>query len=318
MSRLSFNNSNKLSVVLLASLTLASLAFANPDQECMFDGLVGSHPIKLGWLRDKLKAENKRLKTGEASQPNGFFRNRLILYGPPGNGKTTVARKIADTSGSHFIELDGPSVVKQHYGDGSTNIEVLFTQAVEHADFCGQTVVIFMDEIDAIAVNNDASNRTPYEEALQKLWLMLDKYKDDQRILFVCATNHFDKLSKTFKDRFGSNIVEIGYPNEVLRKALLDYFIKKHGRYNDWSKETREALVKQTNEVSIRCIEDFVADAHMVADMKNSGKMTHEIALNTLEESKKKFKEESKLTLSNVNEVLRAVASIITIVAALF
>src|SRR3989304_7956163 len=78
------------------------------------DGMVGVQPTKICWLIEKMKS------------PKGFqnmtIKNRLILHGPPGNGKTTLAKKLADETGSTLLKLDGPSIVEKYVGSGAQNI----------------------------------------------------------------------------------------------------------------------------------------------------------------------------------------------------
>jgi len=245
-----------------------------------FKGMVGTYPCELRYFCDKIKETNDALKSGT---PLPKFKNRIILYGPPGNGKTTIVHKIAEETDSMLFESAGADIVQRHYGDGASNIAFLFTRAFEYVEKEFGTAIIFIDEIDAFTkdTKNDAENRE-YLTATQKLWTELDNIKGDTRIAFICATNNFKDLNKAFLGRFGSNQVEIKNPDEAMRREVLSYYAKEYiGKV--WTQRYLDELAKKTKDLNIRDLEGLIEGSFQVAKIENNGIITANIVENVLE-----------------------------------
>ncbi len=277
---------------------------ATATTDCAFEGMVGTLPIKLSYLCNKIKDTNRALKEG-TPLPNPF-KNRIILYGPPGNGKTTVARKIAQESGSELFEAAGADIVQRYFGDGARNIDNLFSDALEHVERECNTAIIFIDEIDAIA-KTDGENREEHLAAIQKLWTELDKIKKDPRLTFICATNNFNKLNNAFLGRFGNNKVEISNPDDATRREVLSYYAKINTG-NDFNKKLLDKLVDKTKDLSIRDLEDLVEGSYTAAELNNNGTLTETIFEDVLKDIKKQAKndEEERGIVQKVGSALKS------------
>ncbi len=248
------------------------------DASHCIEGLVGKQPAKICWL----------IKYLQQDKPSDIaVKNRLIFYGPPGNGKTTLVHKVAALTGCELMALDGPSIVESYVGRGARNIKTFFSDAQARLESTGRRVIVFIDEIDAIAANNKTEFRSEHESALQQLWLELDRCKQNPKIFVFFATNHFKKLSKTFLDRFGGNVIEIPNPDrQTRRQVLVHYFSKAHIALPD---SFFDELAKKTDSLSVRCLEDLAGDVKMAADIENDGVATQELVWKTLKVVRKKF-----------------------------
>jgi len=259
----------------LSPLLLMSAAYCNQNAIIKIDGFVGQPSTKVCWLMKRFKESQTLTK------------NILLLYGPPGNGKTTLARKIAEQTDSKFIDQSASTIVESYIGTGAKKMADLFEYAnVLTQD--NQKVVIFIDEIDALASNVTTEFRAEHKLTLQQLWIELDKCKHNDKILIIFATNHFLTLDKTFLDRMGGNTLEIKNPDAQKRKDVLRfYFAKNQMPISDAS---LEMLVKKTDTLSVRCLEDLANDIYMTSEISNNGQATDKIITESLEQTKVKFK----------------------------
>jgi len=226
-------------------------------ERCAFDGISGTVPVKINQIIKQLN------KLELYQEINNNFRNRLILYGPPGNGKSTFARVIANETHSELLEIHGPSLVELYAGSGPKKINETFELALNQSDEYRKRYIIFIDEIDSIAITSaSVESMHQYRVTLQTLWLWLDKIKKLPNIFVVVASNKYKELDATFLSRFGSNVIEIPNPDDKMRREIIEYNLDMINTSFDpdfhLSDKTIEYLVKKTNGFSIRTIEDII------------------------------------------------------------
>lgn len=215
-------------------------------------GMIGKFPKKINQII-------KQFKRNDIKETDNILRNRALLYGPPGNGKSTIVQTIAKETGAELFTLKAPNLITPYIGSGPDKIDKTFTQAAELLEDDEKAkVIIFIDEIDAIAAYTNKDSRTDHKACVQALWLQLDTYKDNPRMFFFFATNNFRHLDKTFLDRFASNVIEIKNPDYYMRCELLANFFHRANIAADINLISSLAL--RTSGLSARALEDFVND----------------------------------------------------------
>jgi ribosome biogenesis ATPase len=155
----------------------------------------------------------------------------VLLYGPPGCGKTMIARALAAELGKPFIEILGPTVVSSMSGDSEKAIRERFDEAKKHAP-----CIIFIDEIDAIAPARDSSQSQMEKRMVAQLLVCMDELTKDplKPVVVIAATNRPDSLDPALRrgGRFGSEI-NIGVPNERVRMKILERQIRNIPRVGE-------------------------------------------------------------------------------------
>ncbi|HEY6785950.1 MAG TPA: tetratricopeptide repeat protein, partial [Trebonia sp.] len=114
------------------------------------------------------------------------LRGGLLLYGPPGCGKTFVARAVAGELGAQFITVSFADLIDRYVGQSERNIHQLFEAARRSAP-----CVLFLDEVDAIGQKRSQLRNTPMRSAVNQLLLELDDVaSDNSGVFLLAATNH--------------------------------------------------------------------------------------------------------------------------------
>lgn len=236
---------------------------------------IGNIPHKLGMITEQLSAD----------YPSTII-NRAILYGPPGNGKSTLVKKIAEVSNRDLITISTPTLVGKYSGQAVETLTKLFMEIDKYLQE-GRRLIIFFDEIDSIASHNDSEIKIQHTDALQALWLYLDKIKYEKNIFIVCATNSIDKLHTTFLDRFGNNLIEIKNPNLAKRKQILRYYFNQHTRgvYDSIINN----IAKKTTGLSARTLQSFVEQVKTRAILEPNNQLTEGVVWDEFNYMQKKY-----------------------------
>merc|ERR1719284_2006632 len=155
------------------------------------------------------------------SQPKG-----VLLYGPPGRGKTLLARAVAHHSECTFIRVSGSELVQKYIGEGSRMVRELFVMAREHAPS-----IIFMDEIDSIGSQRQDGGEGGGDSEVQRTMLellnQLDGFEASNKIKVIMATNRIDILDQALL-RPGRIDRKIEFPNPDVEARL--HILKIHSR----------------------------------------------------------------------------------------
>ena len=151
------------------------------------------------------------------------LRGGLLLYGPPGCGKTFVARAVAGELGAQFITVSFADLIDRYVGQSERNIHQLFETARRHAP-----CVLFLDEVDAIGQKRSQLRNTPMRSAVNQLLLELDDVASDNTGVFLlAATNHPWDVDSALRrpGRFDRTLLVLP-PDGPARESVFRYHLR--------------------------------------------------------------------------------------------
>lgn len=237
-----------------------------------FDDVAGEDEAKenLSEIVDFLHHPDKYAKIG-AKMPKG-----VLLVGPPGTGKTMLAKAVAGEAGVPFFPIAGSEFVKMFVGMGASKVRDLFQQAKQKAP-----CIIFIDEIDAIGQKRtgNAMGNSEREQTLNQLLTEMDGFNADDNVVILAATNRPESLDPALlrPGRFDRR-VPVELPDLAGREAILKAHAKKVALGDDVDFHTiaRMAagasgaeLANIVNEAALRAVRDH-RDAVSQADLEES------------------------------------------------
>jgi proteasome regulatory subunit len=149
----------------------------------------------------------------------------ILLHGPPGCGKTILAKAVANSTNTTFIEVVGSELVQKFIGEGAKLVKELFELAKENAPS-----IIFIDEVDALATERmdvGTSGEREVQRTFMQLLAEIDGFKPLGDVKIIAATNRLDILDTALL-RPGrlDRLVEIGLPDKKTRKAVFKIYTK--------------------------------------------------------------------------------------------
>ncbi|WP_146417986.1 proteasome-activating nucleotidase Pan2 [Haloarcula hispanica] len=145
----------------------------------------------------------------------------VLLHGPPGTGKTMLAKAVANETDATFIKMAGSELVRKFIGEGARLVRDLFELAAER-----EPAIIFIDEIDAIAAKRTESKTSgdaEVQRTMMQLLSEMDGFDERGEIRIIAATNRFDMLDRAIlrPGRF-DRLIEVPNPDVEGRERILE------------------------------------------------------------------------------------------------
>ena len=249
------------------------------NKRTTFDDIVISDSLKKNlqmYLCDKMdKNEQEGISKLKIDIPSGF-----IFHGPPGNGKTIIARAIAGESNVNFISVSGSDLIGRYVGHGASTVHELFKLARKHSP-----CIVFIDEIDSVGSDRNGKSNYHFCESLTQLLAEIDGFKKNNKgIKVIAATNNFNGIDHALirPGRLGEHIY-IKNPNLDMRIEALKFYTKDLRLYS------RDIITKVAEKT----------EGSSFAELKS---LVNKVKINLL----KRSSTQNILTISDMMDVLKA------------
>jgi len=177
---------------------------------------------EVGGLRKEVKAMREIVEL-PLKHPELFVRlgiephSGILLYGPPGCGKTLLAKVIASESEANMFPINGPEIMNKYYGETEAKLRDIFKEAKDNSPS-----IIFIDEIDAIAPKREEAYGDVEKRVVAQLLALMDGLTDRGNVIVLGATNRPESVDPALRrpGRFDREF-EISVPNEDGRLEIL-------------------------------------------------------------------------------------------------
>ena len=250
----------------------------NEYDEVSFDDIVGLEGViqDLDMIVEGLKKPEVLKKYG-LNLPKG-----ILLHGPPGTGKTMLARALANESDCAFFYASASSFDEKFVGVGAKRVRDIFEKARRIAPS-----IIFIDEVDGVARSYGDGGSTG---TINELLTQMDGFKKDENVIVIAATNEINRVDYRLRreGRF-THMVNIPLPDEEARRQILEMYIHKIPNV-DKEKVPYDHLVMHTTEFNAAGLKALVNEASSRAFKEKTENVTaehFEAALNLALKNKK-------------------------------
>jgi cell division protease FtsH len=237
------------------------------DKTVTFNDVAGVDEAKeeLHEIIEFLKEPKKFTRLG------GKIPRGVLLVGPPGSGKTLLARAVAGEASVPFFSISGSDFVEMFVGVGASRVRDLFQQGHKHAP-----CIIFIDEIDAVGRQRGAGmggGHDEREQTLNQLLVEMDGFNTNDGVILIAATNRPDVLDRALlrPGRFDRQVV-VANPDINGRKQILDIHIRNQKVPMDPDVDT-QILARGTPGFSGADLANMVNESALLAARRNQDKV---------------------------------------------
>lgn len=168
---------------------------------------------------------------------------RSVLFtGPPGNGKTMLAKAISNETNSYFIFSDAPTLLGKYVGESEKNVRKLFLEGKNH-----KPAVLFIDEFDTISGNRDGDyGYESYRHLVNQLLVEMQALHEDTGIYLIMATNRLSDIDKAvLRSERIDKVIEVPNPNAEARRQIFNLYFNKQKL--DISEELLDLAIRKTD-----------------------------------------------------------------------
>jgi len=202
-----------------------------------------------------------------------------LLYGPPGCGKTFIAQALASEIDAQMYKMDVSKIGSKYVNESANNIDKAFNKVFQIADQSEKPTVLFMDEVDSLAIQRSESFGGSSEnlKTTSTLLKFLDKAKE-KKLIIIAATNKYDLLDGAFKDRFEEQeYVPLPSKEEIINLIKRQYSNCTKGTNLANNNEALEIIAKKLKGFSNRSIVTLLNEAAKNAkkDSRSEIKLKH-------------------------------------------
>lgn len=279
--------------------------YGNEKNEVTFKDIAGNDEAKqdLSEVVEFLKYPKKFEAVG-AKIPKG-----VLLVGPPGTGKTMLARAVAGEANAPFFSISGSEFVEMFVGVGASRVRDLFAKAKKNSP-----CIIFIDEIDAVGRRRGSGmggGHDEREQTLNQILVEMDGFEQGENVIVLAATNRSDVLDPALlrPGRFDRR-VNIGLPDRKDREAILKVHFNKKPLGKDVD---LDALAAKTAGSSGADLANIANEAAIIAARHNRHTITNSDVTNAFEkvalgpERRNKIMSEKEKELTAYHEAGHAV-----------